>query len=152
MKRTAALVTVVGLYLGTALLAFAAEFGTGAEAETMLQRAIVEMLADEKAAIGKFNSEDGGFRDRDLYVFCFNASDGVTTAHVNTDIIGQDVRTFKDPAGKEFGAEMFGQAQEGKISSVSYSFPRPGTDNPVPKESHYTRVASQICGVGYYKE
>ena len=144
MKKIAALITFDrAVSWPGASGSFAAEFGTAAEADAMLQRAIVEMLADEKAAIGKFNSEDGGFRDRDLYVFCFNASDGVTTAHANADIIGKDVRTFKDPAGKEFGDEMFSQAQEGKISSVSYSFPRPGTDNPVPKESRLRASAAR---------
>jgi len=28
-----------------------------------------------------FNEGEGGFRDRDLYVFCANASDGILTAH-----------------------------------------------------------------------
>jgi hypothetical protein len=28
-----------------------------------------------------FNKGEGGFRDRDLYVFCANASDGILTAH-----------------------------------------------------------------------
>ena len=152
MNKIAALITSTVLYLGLTLASFAADFGTAAEADAMLQRAIVELLADEKAAIGKFNSEDGGFRDRDLYVFCFNASDGVITAHANRDIVGTDVRTLKDPAGKAFGEEMFSQAQEGKISSAAYSFPRPGTDKPVPKESRYTRVGSQVCGVGHYTE
>ena len=28
-----------------------------------------------------FNTGEGGFKDRDLYVWCANASDGIMTAH-----------------------------------------------------------------------
>jgi hypothetical protein len=39
-------------------------------------------LKDDKAkALAMFNKGEGGFKDRDLYVFCANASDGVITAH-----------------------------------------------------------------------
>jgi hypothetical protein len=31
------------------------------------------------------------------------------------------------------------------------NFPKPGTTEPVPKESYMTRVGDQGCGVGYYK-
>jgi hypothetical protein len=36
------------------------------------------------------------------------------------------------------------------VNEVSYSFPRPGTTAPAPKLSYVTRVADQVCGVGYY--
>ncbi|HET7854129.1 MAG TPA: chemotaxis protein, partial [Candidatus Methylomirabilis sp.] len=40
---------------------------------------------------------------------------------------------------------------EGKISEVSYMWPRqPGTD-PVQKVSYCTKVGDQVCAVGYYK-
>jgi hypothetical protein len=129
----------------------AADFGTADEAKAMLQRAVVMLKADPAATIAKFNKGEDGFRDRDLYVFCVNASDAKTTAHINPSIIGQDVRTFKDPTGKAFGEEIYSQAQEGKISEVEYGYPRPGTDKIAPKESYFTRVSGQICGVGFYK-
>jgi hypothetical protein len=37
------------------------------------------------------------------------------------------------------------------ITEVSYMFPRPGSDTPVPKVSFVTRVGDEGCGVGYYK-
>ena len=84
--------------------AAAAEYGTAAEARAMLDQAVIEMKADPAAAIVKFNDPDGAFRDRDLYVFCANVSDGVLVAHPN--IVGTDLRTLKDVNGKPFGAEM----------------------------------------------
>ena len=84
VKRSLPWSPSIGLYLGPdASGSFAAEFGTARKRRPCCSARLSRLLADEKAAIGKFNSEDGGFRDRDLYVFCFNASDGVTTAHAN---------------------------------------------------------------------
>jgi hypothetical protein len=34
---------------------------------------------------------------------------------------------------------------------VDYEFPKPGTTEPVAKESFVTRVGDLGCGVGYYK-
>jgi cytochrome c len=91
------------------------------------------------------------FHDRDLYVFCFNISDG--TAHPNPALIGRDIRTLKlkdDP----FGQRAFDVTQrlpEGGVATVEYEFPKPGTTEPVPKESFGMRVGGQGCGVGYYK-
>ncbi len=41
--------------------------------------------------------------------------------------------------------------KEGTVVTVAYNFPKPGTTDPVPKESFVTRVGNQGCGVGYYK-
>jgi signal transduction histidine kinase len=134
-----------------ALTASAADFGTAVEARSLLERAVAALRADTAAALAKFNRGDDGLRDRDLYVFCVNASDARTTAHADPQIIGRDVREFKDPTGKAFGEEIYTTAREGRITSVNYSFPRPGSTTPVAKESYVTRVGGQICGVGYYK-
>jgi cytochrome c len=131
--------------------AAAQQTGTAAEARAMLDGAVTELKAGEAAALAKFNDKDSKqFRDRDLYVFCFNVSDGIFTAHPNPALKGTDVRALKvkdDPLGQR----LFDQAKEGSVTTVSYSFPKPGTTDPVPKESFITRVANQACGVGYYK-
>ena len=127
----------------------AADYGTAAEASAMLGQAVIEMKADPAAAIEKFNDPDGAFRDRDLYVFCANVSDGVLIAHPK--IIGTDLRTVKDVNGKPFGAEMLDGAREGEITEVSYMWPRPDSEEPVKKNSYVTRLGEHICGVGYYE-
>ena len=67
-------------------------------------------------------------------------------------LIGTDVKTIKDKSGKAFSEEMYKTAQqEGKITEVSYMFPRPGETEPVQKISYVTRVGDIGCGVGYYK-
>jgi signal transduction histidine kinase len=127
----------------------AAEYGTAAEAKAMLDEAAIEMKADPAAAIVKFNDPDGAFRDRDLYVFCANVSDGVLVAHPK--IVGTDLRTLKDINGKPFGAEMLDGAREGEITEVSYMWPRPDGGDPVAKNSYVIGLGEHICGVGYYE-
>jgi hypothetical protein len=58
--------------LSTGAFAQQAQFGSAAEAKGMEARVITELKANETAALAKFNKADGDFRDRDLYVFCFN--------------------------------------------------------------------------------
>ena len=64
--------------------------------------------------------------------------------------MGTDVRNLK-VGGQAVGALVFAAAKEGTITTVDYDFPKPGTTQPVPKESFVTRVGNEGCGVGYYK-
>ena len=47
----------------------------------MLERAAAAVKEDKAKALDMFNNGEGGFKDRDLYVWCANASDGIVTAH-----------------------------------------------------------------------
>jgi signal transduction histidine kinase len=125
--------------------------GTAAEAKAMLEKAIAELKGGEAGALAKFNKADGGFRDRDLYVFCYNTGDGKFTAHVNPALMSTDVRALKEKDGSPLGQKIIDANKPGTITTVDYKFPRPGTTDPVAKESFVTVVGSQGCGVGYYK-
>jgi signal transduction histidine kinase len=146
--KLAAFVSGLALSFAAASLTYAAEFGTASEAKAMLDRAIAALKANKSDALAKFHKGDPQFKDRDLYVFCGGA-DGKFTAH--PALMGQDMRTLKDKAGKDLGAEMYKTAEEGKIKEISYMWPRPNSTNPVQKVSYVTKVGDQICGVGYYK-
>jgi hypothetical protein len=151
MKRgllTSAL-AAFALTIGLAI-AIAQQFGTAAEAKAMLEKAVAALKSNEADALAKFNSPTGGFRDRDLYVFCFDMTTGKFTAHVNPALMGTDVRQLK-VGGQQVGAQVFAAVKEGTISTVDYDFPKPGTTQPAPKESFVTRVSNEGCGVGYYK-
>ena len=56
-------------------------YGTSEEAKAMLEKAVAAMKQDKAKALDMFSKGEGGFKDRDLYVFCANASDGIMTAH-----------------------------------------------------------------------
>jgi hypothetical protein len=84
---------------------WAADFGTAQEAKAMLEKAVAAVKEDKVKALDMFNKGEGGFKDRDLYVWCANASDGIITAtpywtldHVHhsrrqdIDAVSEDVR------------------------------------------------------------
>jgi Single Cache domain 2 len=127
-----------------------AQFGTAAEAKAMLDKAVAAVKADKTKALATFLAGSDGFKDRDLYPFCFNAGDGVTVAGP-ASVLGKDVRTIKDPTGKTFGEDLYKAAIDGKTTEVAYMFPRPGQTEPSAKISFVTKVGDLGCGVGYYK-
>ena len=127
----------------------AAQYGTAEEAKSMLKEAVVAVKKDKAKALEMFNKGEGGFRDRDLYVFCANASDGALTAHPTMK--GEHLQDVKGKKGFPLGQEMMQKAAEGTTKEVTYWWPRPGTDTPLEKTSFYTKAGDQICGVGYYK-
>ncbi len=142
--------------LGTLLLsftgsAFAQSSGTAAEAKALLEKAVAAIKADEKKAIEDFNNPTGGFRDRDLYVFCASAPSYNFTAHPKAELRGTPLAALVDKKGKKLGEELIKVAADGKIGEVDYFFPRPGGTDPVEKVTFVTKAGTQICGVGYYK-
>jgi hypothetical protein len=124
--------------------------GTAAEAKAMLERAIAALKGDKTKALAAFNDPKGPFRDRDLYVFCADLA-GNIDAHPDHSLIGGPIKAFIDADGKQLGIAIMAAAVEGKITEVEYKFPRVGTMVPVQKVSFVSRVADQVCGVGYYK-
>ncbi len=150
-KLTIGLACVSALAASSAAFAQAPAFGTAPEAKAMLEKAVTAVKADKAKAFASFKAGEAGFKDRDLYPFCANLADGIINAGPPS-LIGKNLKDLKDAAGKAFGEEMAKTAAEGKVSEVSYMFPRPGTDTtPVQKVSFITKVTDQVCGVGYYK-
>jgi hypothetical protein len=125
--------------------------GTAAEARAMLERAVTALKVDPTAALASFNKPDGGFRDRDLYVACFDATTGIVQAHVDPKQLGVDIRTVKQANGNPLGQQLFDAAKESAIGTVDYEYPMPGSTSPVAKESFVTRVGNEGCLVGYYR-
>ena len=157
MVRTLIIGVVSGaaLTLSAAVFAQQGQLGTAQEARAMLDKAVTAVKADRDVALAMFNKGEGGFKDRDLYPFCFRSGDGKGVAGPVSVPAGTDTRTLKDPNGKAFGLELYAAAQkpEGQVTEISdYMFPKPGTTAPaVPKVSFVTRVGDLACGVGYYK-
>jgi len=132
--------------------------GTAGEARAMLVKAVAAVKANKAKALDMFNKGEGGFRDRDLYVFCANASDGTLVAIGNPNLkqaLGMDIRVGQNSTGVAFGQEVYAAMQkpEGQITEVSYMAPEPGADdNLAAKVSLVTRADADVgCGVGYYR-
>ena len=136
--------------LSTAASVAAADFGTAEEAKAMLEKAVAAVKEDKAKALDMFNKGEGGFKDRDLYVWCANASDGIVTAH--PVLKGKQLRDIKGKHGAPFGETIMQDATEGTIKVTTDWWPRPGSDKPLEKETFFTKAGDQICGAGYYKE
>jgi hypothetical protein len=103
MLRTSMIAAVSAAVLTFSTAALGQQSGTAAEAKAMLMKAITAVKADKTKALDMFNKGEGGFLDRDLYVFCSNVGDGINVAIGNPNakqLLGKDARTLKDAAGK----------------------------------------------------
>jgi len=127
MLRNLAFVVFVVFYL-LATSAWVAEFGTAEEAKAMLERAVAAVKENKAKALDMFNNGEGGFKDRDLYVWCANASDGIVTAQPYMNK-GKQLRDIKGKHGTPFGETIMQNATEGTIKETTYWWPRPGTDS-----------------------
>jgi cytochrome c len=128
------------------------QFGTAEEARAMLDRAAAALKSYETKALRDFNDTHNKlYHDRDLYISCFNTSDGKFTAFLGSGMLGMDVRTFKlgdDPIGQR-AFDAVQETQEGTVSTMDYNFLKAG--KPAVKQSLQTRVGDQGCGVSFYK-
>jgi signal transduction histidine kinase len=79
--------------------------------------------SNKAGALESMQKGEGGAVDRDLYVFCANASDGAFTVHPT--LMGKNLRDVKDKNGKALGEEMLKVAKEGTYETVTYHWPRP---------------------------
>ena len=133
-------VSAAALTLSAAAFAREDQFGTAQEARAMLDKVVAAVKADKTKALDTFNKGEGGFREGDLYPFCFNISDAKIVAVGNPNasqylggsvalnpILGEDGKTLRDAEGKKYGLEMYTAAQkpEGEITEVSYLMPQP---------------------------
>jgi hypothetical protein len=158
MFRTLTIAAASAAVLALSPIAFAQQTGgTADEAKAMLMKAVAAVKADKAKALDMFNKGEGGFLDRDLYVFCADLITNKQIANGNPNakaLIGTDLREAKDANGKAFGAEIVDgmKKPEGVVTEVNYVFPKPGSDKtPVTKVSLVTKVGGLGCGVGYYK-
>jgi len=124
--RIKTLLPVVGLVgaLSFSSAAGAQQSGTADDAKALLAKAAIAVKADEAGALARFDNPNGGYKDRDLYVFCFDRRSGVLLSG-QPSTKGKDVRTLIDPTGKRFGQEMFANVKDDDVIIVDYLFPKP---------------------------
>ena len=149
MVRNPVAATISAIGVAFSIQVLAADTGSASEAKAMLEKVVTALKADKAGSLAKFTKGEGGFKDRDLYVFCANASDGILTAHPY--LKGEHLQEIVGKKGYPLGEEIMKTATEGKINEVTYWWPRPGTDKPLEKRTFFTKVVGQTCGVGYYK-
>ncbi len=121
----------------------------------MLDHAVAALKENQAAALKAFNDEKNKqFRDRDLYIYCFNVDDGKFTAYQSAMLLGVNVRELKLPPDDPVGQRAYDavhNAPEGDYVALEYQMPKPGTKQPATKQFLETRIGNQGCGVTYFK-
>jgi len=134
------------LFCVTTISCAVAEPGDAEKAKEMLARVVVVIRQDETGALQRFSAGADGFRDGNIYPFCFRLSDGIV---LTGQTAGSDIRTFPG-----VGPQLFEAAQKpaGETTEIRYLArkPPPADATPVSKVSLVRRIGQIGCGVGYY--
>jgi cytochrome c len=141
--------------LGFALLlaagpAVGQERGTPDQAKALVEKAAVRMkeVGVEKA-FAAFNDPDGGFLDRDLFVFAYSPDGKIICTPRLPTLLGRDATALKDVDGKEFGKEIIAVAAGGG-GWIEYRMTNPVTKKVEPKKTYAVKVGDYVLGVGAY--
>ena len=146
------LLATAALFGAAVSLALASDMATPDEAKTLSQKAqtAVNDMGKDKA-FAAFAADDGGFKPKDLYVFCMDL-DGVMLSHaMKPELVGKNLLDF-NKYGDELFKNMVGVAKMSGEGWVDYKWPYPGSDEIREKTSYVmTNKEGFFCGVGAYK-
>ena len=153
MKRLVAMILGVSfLALMAGHTAFAAQYGTAAEAEALVKKAVQLIKTDGKEkAFVEISNPKGKFVDRDLYIFVYDMT-GKCIAHgFNQKMIGKDLIDMKDKNGKLFVKERIEIAKTKGKGWQDYEFTDPLTKKIEHKSAYVEKLDDLIVGCGIYK-
>ena len=153
MKKTLTSIVMAVFMLAVSHVAVAAEFGTPAEAEALVKKAIAEIKANGKdKAFAEINNTKGKFTDRDLYIFVYDMN-GKCVAHgFNQKMIGKDLVDMKDPDGKFYVKERIEISKTKGKGWQDYKFTNPISKKVENKTAYIEKVDDLIIGSGAYKK
>jgi signal transduction histidine kinase len=141
---------VLGLaFVGSAR---AADFGTAAEAEALVKKAValIKSAGPDKAYDEITNGKS--LKDRDLYI-AVNDLNGKNLAHgANPKIVGKDVTELRDAEGR-FPIKMMIEVAKGpgKGWTGEYKFLNPATQKAQTKVAYVERLGETLVITGIYK-
>ncbi len=144
--------SVVGtLLLVASLGATATEMGTPEEAQAMSKKAAAAVNDQGEAAFAVFSAKDGGFIEKDLYVFCMDLDGNMLSHAVKPNLVGKNLKDF-NKYGDYLFQDMIKVASSDGEGWVDYKWPYPGSDEVKAKTSYIIKNAKGFfCGVGAYK-
>ena len=152
MKRFVMLLWMVMSILCFASISIAAEFGTAAEAEAMVKKAVA-LIKSQGAdkAFAEISNPKGKFIDRDLYIFVYDTK-GKCVAHgFNQKMIGVDLIDMKDPDGKLYVKERVEIAKTKGKGWQDYKFTNPTSKKIEHKRAYIEKIDDYIVGCGIYQ-
>ncbi len=148
MKRIIA--TIAGATLMS--VAVAGDMATPDEAKVVSEKAqaAVNDTGSEKAFVA-FAAPDGGFQEKDLYVFCMD-NEGVMLSHAKKpELVGKNLKDF-NKYGDTLFQDMIAVSTGEGAGWVDYKWPYPGSEEVKEKTSYVLKNNEGFfCGVGAYK-
>ena len=135
------------LVFGAPLAHADATHGTKEEAKALCEKAVAEIKANgNEKAFAKFVTKDGGFQDRDLYVFVLDDKGTFLSHGTKPALIGKSGLPLTDPNGFKLVEEFLKVKETGW---VDYMWPDVTDNNKVkPKSSYIIHDGSLFVGVG----
>nr|CAA6830881.1 MAG: Putative cache sensor protein [uncultured Thiotrichaceae bacterium] len=145
--------------IGSGLVAFSlntfaaeeAAMGTIEEAQAMSEKAAA--LVNEKGtdAFDVFADKEGGYQDKDLYVFCMDLEGKMLSHAVKPDLVEKNLIDY-DKYGDTLFQDMIEVAKSDEgMGWVEYKWPYPETEELKPKKSYVIKNEKEFfCGVGAY--
>jgi cytochrome c len=130
----------------------AQERGSAEEAQALVARATAYFdTAGQEAAFAAFEAADGGFKDRDLYVFVYSVAERAIAAHgANAALVGVAAETLVDVDGVPFANNFLDDSTE-EGSWMDYKWQDPISGEVLAKTSWIVRHRAFVFGVGIYK-
>lgn len=129
----------------------ACESAGPAEAQALAERAAALLeQAGPKRAFTTFMIADGGFIDRDLYVFVIDFDGTLWANGAFPNSVGSAAVDAHTADGHYYIREMISVAAERGTGWVEYEWINPCTGEFEPKVSYVIRVGRFIIGVGAY--
>lgn len=121
--------------------------GTPEEAKAMAEKAAAFLESEGQAKAFQTFTQSDQFKDRDLYVFVYDA-DGASVAHgANPALVGKNLIDLRDPNGKAFVRDFIAVEDAGW---VEYSWQNPVSKKVEPKRSWIVHTDGVWLGVGAY--
>jgi cytochrome c len=134
-------------------ITFAAEFGTAAEAEAMVRKAIQLIKTEGKEkAFAAFCDPKGKFVDRDLYITVYDFNGNCLAHGANSKMIGKNFMNVKDPDGVPYMKERVEMAKTKGKGWQNYKFANPLSKKIEPKAMYIERFGDIIVACGIYKK
>jgi cytochrome c len=143
---------VISLFLSAITIAYAEDFASTEQAQTMVKKAVAHIKADGPAkAYADFSAKKPEFTDRDLYVVVYDFTGSVLAHGQNEKMVGKNLIDLKDPDGKAFVRERVDMAKTQASFWQDYKFVDPVTKKVLPKTMYCERLNDTVVCAGVYK-
>lgn len=127
------------------------DYGTPAQAEAMVHKAVEHIKKGKDAAYADFTAKKPEWIDRDIYVVVYDFTGTVLAHGQNEKQVGKHLLDFKDADGKEFVKERVELAKSKGKFWQDYKFTDPITKKILPKSAYCERLDETAVCAGIYK-